>query len=882
MTARIDRLNAVLTGRYHILEQVGEGGMATVYLADDLKHDRQVAIKVLKPELAAVIGGDRFLAEIKVTANLQHPHILPLYDSGEADSFLYYVMPYVQGSTLADRLAAERQLPVEEAIQVTTAVAQALDFAHRQGVVHRDIKPGNILFQDDQPVVSDFGIALAVGAGSGARLTETGLSVGTPFYMSPEQATGDQQVGAATDIFSLGCVFYETLTGDPPYQGSTAQAVLGKIIQGHTVSATATRKTVPAHVDATVRRALEKLPADRFASGGELARALADPGFRHGEAAASAGGRSAWNRLTVVLAAVAVLGVAGTVSSWIQPPEPAPVRRYQMVLPEGEEVGGWFQRVALSPDGSRLAYIQENEEGEREIWVRPRDDLHATPLPGTEGAEAPFFSFDGRKIGFFSPRGTLQVVSLDGGSPRRVTDTLVGAVGGTWGEDGTIYADGRGRTGLVRIPPGGRGPEYFTSLDSADGEIEHILPQALPGNRGVLFIIKYHDLTRSGIAVADPATGAHRVIETGRVARYLMPGYLVYGEFPGTGRLLVQSFDIRTLTLKGPAVTVAEGVAAGSVGTPDFSQDLAVASDGTVIYLAGTGGSGSTQIGWVERDGTYRTIDPSWTDQVEQGVALSPDGTRLALDTGGKIWVRQLESGAMTKLTFEGGLRPHWTPDGSEVVFISDRTGFRQAYARNADGTGSARLLVEDTRQVHEIMYSPDGRWLIYRVGGAGVGDLYARPVEGGDSIPLVETLPQENHASVSPDGRWLAYTSMESGRSEVWVRPFPNTSDGSWQVSDAGGTEPRWAPRGGELFFRSGNGDLVTVEVADGPTFLPSRPHTLFPADEYDSFVFNPMYSPSPDGQRFVMARKIREAGPLQPVVLENLPEWLEERGGR
>ena len=227
MNTPVERLNAALEGRYRIERELGQGGMATVYLADDIKHERKVALKVLKPELAAVVGAERFLAEIKTTANLQHPHILPLFDSGEADKFLFYVMPYVEGETLGDRLDRDHQLPVDEAVQIATAVANALDYAHRHGVIHRDIKPANLLIHDGQPVISDFGIALAVGTAGQGRLTETGLSVGTPHYMSPEQATGDQTVGVATDIYALGAVLYEMLVGDPPYTGSTAQAILG-------------------------------------------------------------------------------------------------------------------------------------------------------------------------------------------------------------------------------------------------------------------------------------------------------------------------------------------------------------------------------------------------------------------------------------------------------------------------------------------------------------------------------------------------------------------------------------------------------------------------------------------------------------------------------
>ncbi|MCH7935194.1 MAG: serine/threonine protein kinase, partial [Gemmatimonadetes bacterium] len=309
MSDPITRLNAALEGRYRIERELGEGGMATVYLAEDIKHERKVALKVLKPELAAVVGAERFLAEIKTTANLTHPHILPLHDSGEADGFLFYVMPHVEGESLRERLDREHQLPVDEAIHIATNVAEALDYAHRQGVIHRDIKPANILLQDGKPVISDFGIALAVGVAGGGRLTETGLSLGTPHYMSPEQATGDQTTGPATDTYALGCVLYEMLVGEPPYTGSTAQAILGKIIAGELASATEERASVPANVDAAIRKALEKIPADRFTGAQEFAKALADPGFRHGETAGagSAAGAGPWKKAALALTASTVL-----------------------------------------------------------------------------------------------------------------------------------------------------------------------------------------------------------------------------------------------------------------------------------------------------------------------------------------------------------------------------------------------------------------------------------------------------------------------------------------------------------------------------------------------------------------------------------------------
>src|SRR5688500_5737004 len=270
----LTRLGTALEGRYTIDREIGAGGMATVYLARDVRHQRQVALKLLKPELGAVLGGDRFLSEIRVTANLQHPHLLPLFDSGEADGLLFYVMPYIEGESLRARLDREKQLPVDEAIRITSAVASALDYAHRHGVVHRDLKPENILLHDGQPLVSDFGIALAISNAGGARVTQTGLSLGTPAYMSPEQATGDRNIDARSDIYSLAAVLYEMLTGEPPHTGATVQAIIARVLTDKARSVRAARDTVPVHADTALQKALAKLPADRFATALQFADAL--------------------------------------------------------------------------------------------------------------------------------------------------------------------------------------------------------------------------------------------------------------------------------------------------------------------------------------------------------------------------------------------------------------------------------------------------------------------------------------------------------------------------------------------------------------------------------------------------------------------------------
>ena len=394
MTDPVTRLNTALEGRYAIERELGEGGMATVYLSEDLKHHRKVALKVLKPELAAVVGAERFLAEIEVTANLQHPNILPLHDSGEADGFLFYVMPYVEGDTLKDRLDREHQLPVGDAVQIATDMGEALGYAHRQGVIHRDIKPANVLLLEGKPVISDFGIALAVGAAGGGRLTETGLSLGTPHYMSPEQAMGDQNVGPQTDTYALGCVLYEMLVGEPPYTGPNAQAVLGQIITGEAVSAVEKRSSVPPNVDGAIRKALEKLPADRFTSAQDFVRALGDEHFRYGELVAGAGeavGGRHWKRIAVGASTVAAVTMVGFGWSLLRPDAPRPVTRVSVGIPEDQffhPIGG---DLDLSRDGALLVYRGVGDEGRSQLWTRRLDALDATPMRDLKarGIEAP-------------------------------------------------------------------------------------------------------------------------------------------------------------------------------------------------------------------------------------------------------------------------------------------------------------------------------------------------------------------------------------------------------------------------------------------------------------------------------------------------------------
>ena len=486
MTDPVTRLNTALEGRYAIERELGEGGMATVYLSEDLKHHRKVALKVLKPELAAVVGAERFLAEIEVTANLQHPNILPLHDSGEADGFLFYVMPYVEGDTLKDRLDREHQLPVGDAVQIATDMGEALGYAHRQGVIHRDIKPANVLLLEGTPVISDFGIALAVGAAGGGRLTETGLSLGTPHYMSPEQAMGDQNVGPQTDTYALGCVLYEMLVGEPPYTGPNAQAVLGQIITGEAVSAVEKRSSVPPNVDGAIRKALEKLPADRFTSAQDFVRALGDEHFRYGELVAGAGeavGGRHWKRIAVGASTVAAVTMVGFGWSLLRPDAPRPVTRVSVDIPEDQffhPIGG---DLDLSRDGALLVYRGVGDEGRSQLWTRRLDALDATPIRDTDNAQYPAISPDGEEVAFQSG-GAIRVVPLQGGVSRTLTEG--GVCCPAWSPDGAwlYYTDSS--QGLSRLPSGGgEAPVVITEVDTAAEDQLHsgLFSEIWSGNR---------------------------------------------------------------------------------------------------------------------------------------------------------------------------------------------------------------------------------------------------------------------------------------------------------------------------------------------------------------------------------------------------------------
>jgi serine/threonine-protein kinase len=854
MSEIITRLNAALGGRYAIHRELGEGGMATVFLADDLKHERKVALKVLKPELAAVVGADRFLAEIKTTANLQHPHILPLFDSGEADGFLFYVMPYVEGESLRDRLDRERQLPVDQAVRLVTDVAEALHSAHEQGVIHRDIKPANILMSKGRPLVADFGIALAVSAAGSGRLTETGLSMGTPYYMSPEQASADREPSAASDVYALGCVLYEMLVGEPPYTGASAQAVLAKILTEDARSATKARPSIPAHVDAAIRRALEKLPADRFTSAHDFAQALADASFRHGAEAAEAaaegaGGAGWWKGLAATMTVVAA-GFALT-AGWAlsRPDPPADVARFQIDLPEGSTLrGATWQPLAISHDGSFVVANVRTAEGDQ-LYRRNLDELEMIPIRGTETVGSFTLSPDGQWLAFNDfTNQQLVKISVDGGpvttvAPTPGTGTTIGIAGFTWTSAGWIVYSFGSYRGLQRVRD--LGGDWVPLTDPPEGE-RHRSPSPMPDGETILFEIERQG-GDSEVAIVRPGTGEYDVLTTGSDPKYVRGGFLLFRREDALWAAPLAA-DWRSLTQEPFPVVE-------NVGAPyDYSS---VSADGTLLHLAGAVNAGAGgRLAVVDLEGRLDVLPLGPRAMTYVSPTWSPDGESVVFESGEQIYTYStLLNTTPRQITFEGAnAYPVYSPDGTQVVFGSARTGTSLFDLFVKDLTGDApprSLLTRDGNQFPTDW--PSDTLIVFVEGAEGAGDLWILDLSDPgepEARPYLTSEADLNDAIISPDGRHAAYVARESGGEDVYVRSFPNPGVQTPLDSDGVGRIAAWSQDGMTVYHRKGTDRLMVasrlqrepvVSVASLDTLfnvpnqmlLPLVPRSFHPATE-------------------------------------------------
>ena len=884
-------LAAALADRYQLERELGAGGMATVYLAQDLRHDRKVAVKVLRPELAAVIGAERFLSEIKTTANLQHPHILPLFDSGAAGpqggaagtSFLFYVMPYVDGESLRDRLNREKQLPIGEAVRIAKEVASALDYAHRHGVIHRDIKPENVMLHDGSALVADFGIALAASKAGSTRMTETGMSLGTPSYMSPEQAMGEREITARSDVYALGAMTYEMLVGDPPFMGSTAQAIVAKVLTEKPVPPSRSRDTVPESVDATVLMALAKLPADRFATAAEFATSLtgmAPTLVRPG--VSLHGSPSPRGRLVLAAMALLLLLAGAMIGRALAPAarSAGPMIRATMDLGDSTSILSLGNlRLAISPDGKRVAFAGSHGTNTG-LWVREMDQPEARFLADTRGAFAPFFSPDGGFLGFFTAAGgrvSLRIVPVSGGVVRTLVQDSVASFGGAdWGDDGQIYFTNSGR-GLSRIAASGGAIAVIGTPDSVNGIKEYDYPDVLPGSKQAFLMLWKGSIGSNRIGVIDLASGEVTELADGSFARVLSPGHIAIGA--ADGRLLVAPYDAGKRRLAETPVLLLDDVEEEiSNGTVQF----AIADNGTLVYQRKTGGD--VRVLWVDRTGARSPVDATFQGSFSSA-ALSPDAHRIAVAVsvagGGQVWIKDLRTGAFTPISqgLADADRPVWFPDGRSVGFLATRNTHRTAWLRRADGSDSARAIAGTARDYDEVSFPPGGRFTLFRSEGSAQGTRHLLVMENGvDSVPrpLLQSRYDTYAMTLSPDGRWLAYVSDESGASEVYVRPFPNVDSAKFAISSGGALEPLWRRDGAELFFRNRTGDMYSVAVDPGAEFQFSAPRLLFTGQGLTLQDFYRSYDIHPDGRRFLMLEGgAADVGRLS-VILNWRPELL------
>jgi len=828
-------LETALSDRYEIERPIGVGGMATVYRARDLKHDRRVALKVLKPELRAVLGVDRFLTEIRLAARLQHPNLLPLFDSGEVNGSPYYVMPFVEGESLRAKLEREKQLAVDDALHIATAVASALEYAHGEGVIHRDLKPENILLHAGEPVVADFGIALAISHAGGARITQTGLSLGTPQYMSPEQATGDRDVDRRTDIFALGAVLYEMLTGEPPHAGPTAQAVIARVLTDRPQNVRALRPSVPEQVAIAIERALEKVPADRWASTREFADALRGklPPPRDTQSA-PAGRRSSRLRDPVVLAfaALAVGGLAAAIALASRESSiPVPAYRFTIAAPAGVQAasyGSWG--VTLSPDGKFVVFTGVRPTGEWQLYGRSVSDLAARPIGGTEHAVEPVFSPDGHWLAFMAD-GKLKKISLDGGAAITLADRRFNN-GLEWTPNDVIVLGSEPpRRGLTRIAAAGGSVTTLTRVDSARGESDHRWPLVLDDGETIAFTIWYKAGGPGRLALTSLRDGVvHALDVRGNVPIGLVGGRLLF--IDGDGVIHAVPLDRARRKTTGDPVPVLQNV---GVCRTCFGDAMArMSRSGSLVYLEN---NTRTRLTWIDPSGNKTAVSMEPREFFQP--RLSPDETRIAasVETNWKydVWVYDIPGGTFSRLG--PGVAAEWTADGRGVIAQSG-SSTNVSYVRYAaDGSGARDTLIELSRWFATL--SPDASRFVYQDSVENTIDLWTAPVGRRDHAERWAAMDGvERGPRWSPDGRYIAYVSDESGNDEVYVRAYKGTGS-RVQISRGGGNAPVWSRDGNRVYWVSDTGLVASFMASDlslGPSIRVSARGRLFDAPHHQA----------------------------------------------
>ena len=869
---------------YRIIARLGEGGMGVVYRAEDPRLGREVAIKVLPGHLSQDPAlRQRLEREARAISSLNHPHICTLYDIGHQDGVDFLVMELLEGETLAEQL--ERgAMSLEEVLKTGMQVAEGLAAAHRQGLVHRDLKPGNIMMTPAGAKLLDFGLAKATAPGERATsltatptltspLTAAGTLVGTFQYMAPEQLEGSD-AGAPSDVFAFGALLYEMVTGRRAFDGKTQASVIARILESEPARVSALQPMTPPALERLIDTCLAKDPEQRRQSMHDVLLDLqwiAEQGPGSETPASPGPGRRGRQRLAWgLVAALAVAGGALGFLLWRALSPQPPVVRALVPAPEGVEFHsmgrgpGGAGPVAISPDGRRLAFVARDSPGSGLLYVRPLDSLTARPLPGTEGARYPFWSPDSRSIGFFSG-GKLRRIDAAGGPPLALCDAPNGR-SGTWSREGVIVFAPDSRGPLHRVPSAGGSSTPVTDTGGGRDDETHRWPWFLPDGRRFLYYARAAGGASAGDAVlVGSIDGSEDVLLfDGSTDAAYASGHLL---FVRDGTLMAWPFDASALEFTGDPFPLAEQIRF------DGSYDRGVFSaseNGVLVYQSG-GAAGQASLEWFDREG--RPLGRLGVPGDYVAPRFSPDRKSVAVQIGSPsdIWIYDVDRGIRTRFTFSpsSDVGAVWSPDGERIVFSSDRNGAMNLFVKSLGAPQEPRQLLETEQRQFATSWSADGRWIAYFMVDPDTGsDIWALPIaEGGEPLPVVRTPFNERRPRFSPDGRWLAYHSDESGKFEVYVTPFPGPGR-KHQVSVDGGRYPVWRDDSTEIFYLAAEFNLMAAEIeATDSTFRVGSVAALFgilPGGPFEK------YDVTADGQRFLVnsAQERATSVPLTVVI--------------
>jgi serine/threonine protein kinase/Tol biopolymer transport system component len=873
-------------GPYEIVSPLGAGGMGEVYRARDARLERDVAIKVLPTNLSSDPSLRlRLEREAKAVSKLSHPHICTLHDIGQQDGVDFLVMEYLDGETLERRLT-KGLLPAEQTLRYAGQMADALAKAHKLGITHRDLKPSNVMLTKTGAKLMDFGLAKESGPAPLAaaltemtadqvKLTVEGTIVGTFQYMAPEQLEG-KEADARTDIFALGAVIYEMATGKPAFSGKSRASLIAAILTAEPQPISQLQPLTPPALERVVKKCLAKDPDERWQSASDLASELTwigETGSQGGEAGCVPVGRRRWERIAWSLAAALLVLLIGVGAGWWQASNRRPHPMYFHT-----SVPFAANDLALSPDGRTLAMVAYSEQANNYVlWTYEVGGHRTSSLEGTQGATFPFWSPDGKFIGFFAD-GKLKKVDVSGGRIQMLCDAPNGR-GGTWNRDGVIVFTPEASGGLSRVSASGGSPAEMTKPDTSRFEQTHRWPVFLPDGKHFLYLAANFSgqLQNNAIFLGSVDSQERRLlVSTSANAAYAEPGYLLYMRDNKT--LVAQPFDRRRYVLSGEPHTLSDEV----LHSPQVYRAVFGVSGGEVLVAQTGKGAPLSQLTWFDRGGKLAgTVGVLGS---YNNVRLSPDGRRVATDQtdpDGRqddIWVHEPARGTLIRLTFDpsGPQAPIWSPDGKQILFSTAHTLGFQIYLKNADGSGSEEAVAElGTITGNAWDWSRDSKYVLLRK----VSELWYLSWPARVAKPLMQAKWTVRNAQFSPDGRWMAYASNETGSWEIYVSPFL-IANGKWQVSTAGGQEPRWRQDGKELFYISPDGKMMAVAIKTGANFEAGSPVTLFqtyrrqPVSSQDVFS----YDVTGDGQKFLIITKADKANAAPLSITLNWASEMEK----